>query len=81
MNDLHSLKRQFLEHIEIEKGRSIKTVENYNHYLTRFLEFFKKTDPHDITPDVMREYRLWLNRQVTGNNRKFNETLKKKTQN
>ncbi len=79
--DLLTLKRQFLEHIEIEKGRSLKTVENYDHYLTRFLEFFKKTDPKDITPEIMREYRLWLNRQVTGNNRKFNETLKKRTQN
>ncbi len=79
--DLLTLKRQFLEHIEIEKGRSLKTIENYDHYLTRFLEFFKKTDPKDITPEIMREYRLWLNRQVTGNNRKFNETLKKKTQN
>ncbi|MDB5204527.1 MAG: recombinase, integrase/recombinase XerD [Candidatus Taylorbacteria bacterium] len=79
--DLLTLKRQFLEHIEIEKGRSLKTVENYDHYLTRFLEFLKKTDPKDITPEIMREYRLWLNRQVTGNNRRTNETLKKKTQN
>jgi site-specific recombinase XerD len=81
MHDLHILKRQFLEHIEIEKGRSIKTVENYEHYLDRFLEFFKKSDPKDITSDVMREYRLWLNRQSTGNNRKTGDTLKKKTQN
>ena len=25
-----------LEYIEIEKGRALKTVENYDHYLTRF---------------------------------------------
>jgi site-specific recombinase XerD len=73
--DLLTLKRQFLEHTEIEKGRSVKTVENYDHYLSRFLEFFKKTNPKDITPEIMREYRLWLNRQSTG------DTLKKKTQN
>lgn len=81
MLDLHALKRQFLEHIEIEKGRSLKTVENYDRYITRFLGWLKKTDPKDITPEVMREYRLWLNRQVTGNLRKFNETLKRRTQN
>ncbi len=79
--DLLTLKRQFLEHTEIEKGRSVKTVENYDHYLNRFLEFFKKTNPKDITPEIMREYRLWLNRQSTGNNRKTGDTLKKKTQN
>lgn len=88
MLDLHALKRQFLEHIEIEKGRSIKTVENYEHYLDRFLEFFKKTDPKDITTEIIREYRLWLNRQpalpkhmqgrFTPNG---GDTLKRKTQN
>lgn len=81
MHDLQTLKRQFLEHIEIEKGRSLKTVENYDRYITRFLGWFKKSDPKEITPETMREYRLWLNRQVTGNLRKFNETLKKRTQN
>lgn len=81
MNLLQNLKRQFLEHIEIEKGRSINTVMNYDRYLTLFLTHTKLTDPKDITDDVMREYRLWLNRQSTGNNRATGETLKKKTQN
>ncbi len=79
--DLHTLKRQFLEHIEIEKGRSLKTVENYDHYLTRFLEHTGLKDPDDITDSIMREYRLWLNRQSTGNNRATGDTLKKRTQN
>lgn len=79
--DLQTLKRQFLEHIEIEKGRSVKTVENYDRYISRFLDFLQKKEPKDITESVMREYRLWLNRQSTGNNRFKNETLKKKTQN
>ncbi|HYC34733.1 MAG TPA: site-specific tyrosine recombinase/integron integrase [Candidatus Paceibacterota bacterium] len=78
---LNDLKRQFLEHIEIEKGRSLKTVENYDHYLTVFLDHIKLTDPKKITADTVREFRLWLNRQSTGNNRKTGETLKKKTQN
>lgn len=84
---LPELKKQFLEYVEIEKGRSLKTVENYDRYLTRFLAYSKITKPKDITDDVVREFRLWLNRQpVSGKapskydiNR--GETLKKKTQN
>ncbi|MCC7004518.1 tyrosine-type recombinase/integrase [Candidatus Nomurabacteria bacterium] len=80
-SNLEQLKREFLEYIEIEKGRSLKTVENYDHYLTRFIGFLKSTDPKAITSEAMREYRLWLNRQSTGNNRATGLTLKKKTQN
>ncbi|MEI7777152.1 MAG: site-specific tyrosine recombinase/integron integrase [bacterium] len=81
-NELQNLKRQFLEHIEIEKGRSLKTVTNYERYLDRFFEVTKVSRPEDITDDVIREYRLILNRteiRNTGSSQK--ETLKKKTQN
>ncbi len=78
---LDQLKRQFLEYVEIEKGRSLKTVVNYAHYLDRFLEFSGAKHPEDITDKLVREFRLWLNRQVTGNNKKTGETLSKKTQN
>lgn len=78
MNDLEQLKRQFLEHLEIEKGRSLKTVENYDHYLSRFLDFTKVKSPKSITDDSIREFRLWLNRQSVGTT---SETLKRKTQN
>ena len=37
IQDLKSLKQQFLEYIEIERGRSLKTVRNYDAYLERFL--------------------------------------------
>ena len=63
MASLQNLKQQFLEYIEIEKGRSLKTVENYDHYLSRFLTFIKKDSPADITDTSVREFRLWLNRQ------------------
>jgi site-specific recombinase XerD len=79
--ELESLKRQFLEHTEIEKGRALKTIENYDHYLTRFLEQSKAKTAKDITEPVVREFRLWLNRQSTGNNRATGATLSKKTQN
>lgn len=73
---LEQLKRQFLEYIEIERGRSLKTVENYDRYLTRFLGFLKSNSPSAITDNTVREYRLWLNRQPTKT-----DTLTKKTQN
>lgn len=76
MADLKQLKSQFLEYLEIEKGRSIKTVENYDRYLARFLAHTKLTSPQKLTEPVVREFRLYLNRQdgVSG-------TMKHKTQN
>jgi len=79
--DLQQLKRQFLEYVEIEKGRALKTVENYDHYLSVFLEQTESKKPSDITDNAVREFRLWLNRQVTGKNVKTGETMSKKTQN
>lgn len=70
------LKREFLEYLEITKGRSIKTVENYDRYLTRYLSFSKVKSPTDITDSSIREFRLWLNRQPAPTG-----TLKRKTQN
>ncbi len=81
MASLKQLKTQFLEYIEIEKGRSLKTVENYDHYLSRFLDFTKNDNPTNIDDTMVREFRLWLNRQSTGNNRATGQTLSRKTQN
>jgi site-specific recombinase XerD len=61
--NIHDLKQQFLEYIEIEKGRSVKTVENYNRYLTLFFKQTGISDPKDITNEKVREFRLWLNRR------------------
>lgn len=80
--DLKTLKTQFLEYVEIEKGRSLKTVENYDRYLTRFLDFSGAKKPKDITDDTLREYRLWLNRQPVKAEKGMPQgTMKKKTQN
>lgn len=75
-DDLKDLKNQFLEYLEIEKGRSLKTVENYDRYLSRFLTHSKVASPPRITEQAVREFRLHLNRQagVSG-------TMKHKTQN
>jgi site-specific recombinase XerD len=79
MEDVFKLQRQFLEYLEIERGRSLKTVENYKRYLNRFFDFSKVKKPNGITEETIREFRLWLNRQYSNKNRR--ETLKKKTQN
>jgi site-specific recombinase XerD len=75
MNAEHA-KRQFLEYIEIERGRAVKTIENYDHYLTRFFQHTGIKDTSDITEEKVREFRLWLNRQegVGG-------SMKRRTQN
>src|SRR3989338_2131975 len=80
-SEIEKYKREFLEHLEIEKGSSLKTIENYERYLNRFLEFSSVKSPKEITDNVVREFRLRLNRQSAGNNRATGETLKKKTQN
>ncbi len=69
---------QFLEYLEIEKGRSRKTLENYGFYLRRFQKWSKAPSPAHITYDLVRRYRLWLNR-VPDDPRL--EALKKSTQN
>lgn len=79
---LEQLKREFLEHVEIEKGNSLKTVNNYDYYLSRFLAFSKATKPEDITDEIIREYRLFLNRQPGVKIRgQSSSTLKRNTQN
>jgi len=78
---LSELKKQYLEYIEIEKGRSLRTLQVYDHYLSVFLDHTKITDPKDITDEKVREFRMWLNRQSFGNNRTSQTTMKKNTQN
>src|SRR3989344_1661699 len=70
-------KRQFLEHLEIERGRAIKTVENYDHYLSRYFSQMKIREVSDINEENIREFRLWLNRQA-GTNK---GSMKRRTQN
>lgn len=80
--DFSTAKRQFLEYIEIEKGRSLKTVENYDRYLIRFATEMKAKNVSEITEDMVREFRLKLNRaagvKVRGQSA---STMKKNTQN
>ncbi len=81
LTELGSYTRQYLEYLEIERGRSLKTIENYGHYLASFLMASGAKDPKDITDEMIRSFRLWLNRQEAGIREGRRETLKKKTQN
>ncbi len=87
---LAKLKQQFLEYIEIERGRSVLTVANYDRYLSRFLEFVKKDSgvekPGDLSEELLRKYRIWLNRQKVmasggGKDKREEREMKKRTQN
>lgn len=66
--DILDLINDFLEHLEIEAGRSKKTIDNYRLYLERFHDLSKdilnkeNLKPSDITKELLRKYRLKLNR-------------------
>ncbi|MFA6279029.1 MAG: site-specific tyrosine recombinase/integron integrase [Candidatus Paceibacterota bacterium] len=75
--EAEAAKRQFLEYIEIERGRAVKTVENYDHYLTRYFTHMGIKKTGDISEQNIREFRLWLNRQSGTNN----GSMKRRTQN
>ncbi|MDB5187303.1 MAG: xerD [Candidatus Saccharibacteria bacterium] len=57
----------YVEHLEVEGGRSAKTAENYTLYLERFVEFTNDTSVDKITSEMIRKYRLWLNRYKNNN--------------
>jgi len=63
MADINKLLNDYLNYLEIEKNRSIKTRENYERYLKAFLEFGKIKTEKGITPEVIREFRLFLARR------------------
>jgi site-specific recombinase XerD len=80
-SQIDNLKQEFLEYVEIEKGRSVKTVENYDRYLTRFFKQQNIKSPADIIDRNVRDFRLWLNRQAASKYQKNSSTIKKRTQN
>lgn len=58
-------KTDFLEYLEIEQNRSQRTIQNYDHYLTRVLDFAGDIKVTDIDAEMVRKWRLWLNRLGT----------------
>lgn len=70
-------KTDFLEHLEIEQNRSQKTIANYDHYLTRLIDYAGDLKVGDISPELIRKWRIWLNRLGTNTS----DELQKTTQN
>lgn len=57
----------FLDYCEIERGLSNKTQENYGRYLKKFSDWLINTHnenlkPHEMTPEHIWDYRLYLAR-------------------
>ncbi|SRR6056297_1331751 len=74
----------FLDYLEIEKGLSKKTQENYSRYLSRFVKWLKKEQkacllPHQIDQKILWQYRVFLSRKTLSRSSQTN--LKKSTQN
>ncbi len=59
---LTTLKTDFLEHCELEKGLSQLTIRNYDFYLSRFLAWMGITKNQEINEEIIRSFRLKLNR-------------------
>ncbi|MCI0542464.1 tyrosine-type recombinase/integrase, partial [bacterium] len=87
---LTKLKQEFLEYTEIERGRSVLTVANYDRYLSRFLAFAKQDSrvelSENLSEELLRKYRIWLNRQKVmasggGKDKREEREMKKRTQN
>ncbi|MEK7508116.1 MAG: site-specific tyrosine recombinase/integron integrase [Patescibacteria group bacterium] len=63
MENIQKLLNDYLAYLEIEKNRTTKTRENYEHYLKEFIEFSEIRAPKDITESVVRDFRLGLARR------------------
>jgi site-specific recombinase XerD len=68
---------EYLDYLTIERGRSKRTRENYKHYLTRLSDYAGDITVSDITPELVRKWRLWLHE--LGSDR--SDELSKATQN
>ena len=60
--NLSELINDYLEHLEIEQNRSQRTIANYDHYLRRIVEFSDDCDIAKLDGEMVRQFRLWLNR-------------------
>lgn len=77
LTPLQKLITRFLEHLEIGKNKSRKTIENYHHYLQRFVDFYGERSMGDLNVNDVHAYQLFLNRLLDQRKRQ----LSTKTQN
>jgi site-specific recombinase XerD len=75
--DYETAVAQFLEYLELEQNRSMKTIQNYSHYLTRLSDYAGDLKLSEIDTELIRKWRMWLNRLPTATS----DELTKTTQN
>lgn len=75
--DYEAAVAQFLEYLELEQNRSMKTIQNYSHYLTRLSDYAGELKLSEIDTELIRKWRMWLNRLPTATS----DELTKTTQN
>lgn len=68
---LGDLIADFVEYVEVERGRALRTAENYHLYLDRFAEFAGDITVDQINDELIRQYRLWLNRYIDDQGREL----------
>ena len=66
----------FLDYCEIEKGLSDNTQKNYSRYLKKFTDWLLATGkkdllPHQLTPEEVWDYRLYLARHKDDKNKQL----------
>lgn len=64
---MEKLKKQYLEYLAIDKNSALKTIENYNRYLTVFLDWSKISKPSQITDKLVHDFRLFLSKRTDQN--------------
>jgi site-specific recombinase XerD len=68
-------KTDFLEYLEIEQNRSQNTIANYDHYLVRLIDYAgDDVKVTDIDNELVRKWRLWLNRLGTNTSDELDKT-------
>ncbi len=72
----------FLEYLEVDKGLTSKSQENYSMFLNKFIQFLDNKNisnlkPHELTSQHIWQYKLFLARSRSSNT---GQTLKKTTQ-
>lgn len=76
MTELERYIEDYLDHLDIEKNRSPKTVQNYRRYLHSFTRDQKAKTLKDLNEDTIRRFRVSLARKISP----LGDTLKKNTQ-
>lgn len=71
--EISELKYQFVEFLEVERGLSNNTIRNYDLCLERFIEFAGNIEATQITSELIRKYRLWLNRYHNYNDQELDK--------